>query len=94
MVLHLFKEYLISVRGGLTLREGVHIMEIVHQTGRMSVMDLMEVNPSIGLKRDVDKTVSAAVHVIKAAFGFSRLGNIPKHVNDIPGKYTSFTEPE
>ncbi|XP_054262817.1 arginase-1-like isoform X1 [Macrosteles quadrilineatus] len=78
-----------SVCGGLTLREGIHILEIVHQTGRMKVMDLVEVNPNIGSERDVKKTVDAALHLIKAAYGFSRLGNVPRHIKDIP-TYNSF----
>lgn len=69
-------------------------MEIVHQTGRLFVMDLVEVNPHIGTDRDVRKTIEAGIHVTKAAFGFSRLGNVPKHVSDIPGRYASFTHKE
>lgn len=72
------------VRGGLTLREGVHIMEAVHRSGRLTAMDLVEVNPSIGSKKDVDITVSAAIHVIKAAFGFNRKGLKPSNVTDLP----------
>ncbi|KAF5277713.1 hypothetical protein FQR65_LT03693 [Abscondita terminalis] len=72
------------VRGGLTLREGIHIMEAVHRSGRLTAMDLVEVNPSLGSKREVDLTVDAAIHVIKAGFGFSRKGLKPKHVTDLP----------
>ncbi|CAH0557728.1 unnamed protein product [Brassicogethes aeneus] len=67
-----------SVRGGLTLREGIHIMETIHKTGRLGAMDLVEVNPSIGSEKDVNRTVEAAVHVILAAFGHSRRGLLPK----------------
>lgn len=63
-----------SVRGGLTLREGVHIMEKIHDTGRLGAMDLVEVNPSLGTEQEVKKTVDAAIHVILAAFGYKRQG--------------------
>ncbi|KAB0804857.1 hypothetical protein PPYR_01827 [Photinus pyralis] len=71
------------VRGGLTLREGIHLMEIVHKTGRLNAIDLVEVNPSIGTGHDVALTVSAATHIITAAFGYSRKGLRPK-VHDLP----------
>ncbi|KAF5287956.1 hypothetical protein FQA39_LY15594 [Lamprigera yunnana] len=72
------------VRGGLTLREGIHIMEAVHRTGRLGAMDMVEVNPSLGNERDVDTTVTAAIHIITAAFGFNRKGIKPFNVHDIP----------
>ncbi|XP_018567917.1 arginase-1 [Anoplophora glabripennis] len=62
------------VRGGLTLREGVHIMEMIYKTGRLGAMDLVEVNPGIGSEQDVKRTIEAAIHVILAAFGHSRKG--------------------
>ncbi|KAJ8916233.1 hypothetical protein NQ315_016372 [Exocentrus adspersus] len=65
------------VRGGLTLREGVHAMEMVHRTGRLGALDLVEVNPSIGTEQDVKRTIEAAIHVIQAAFGHSRKGLSP-----------------
>ncbi|KAJ3118600.1 Arginase, catabolizes arginine to ornithine and urea [Phlyctochytrium bullatum] len=36
------------VRGGLTFREGHYIMEIMHQTGSLVAVDIMEVNPLLG----------------------------------------------
>lgn len=80
---------LFLVRGGLTLREGIQLMELIYQTGRLNVLDIVEINPDLGTENDVAKTLEAAIHVIKAAFGFSRLGNIPRHVSDIPGHYGS-----
>lgn len=73
-----------AVRGGLTLREGIHIMERVHRTGRLGAMDIVEVNPSIGSERDVQITVDAAMHVILAAFGFNRRGHRPMNVQSLP----------
>lgn len=72
------------VRGGLTLREGIHIVENVHRTGRLGAMDVVEVNPSIGTDRDVQTTVEAAMHVILAAFGHSRRGLRPANVQSLP----------
>ncbi|KAJ8981226.1 hypothetical protein NQ317_004170 [Molorchus minor] len=68
----------IPIRGGLTLREGIHVMESVYKTGRLGAMDLVEVNPSIGTEQDVKRTVDAAIHIILSAFGYSRKGLIPK----------------
>lgn len=56
------------------MREGVHIMEKIHDTGRLGAMDLVEVNPSLGTEQEVKKTVDAAIHVILAAFGYKRQG--------------------
>ncbi|KAJ1522800.1 hypothetical protein ONE63_001956 [Megalurothrips usitatus] len=71
------------VRGGLTLREGIHIMEKVHETGRLAAVDLVEVNPHLGSARDVATTVQAAQQLLLAAFGHSRLGNTPR-ARDLP----------
>ncbi|CAG9858698.1 unnamed protein product [Phyllotreta striolata] len=67
------------IPGGLTLREGVQILEKVFDTGRLGAMDLVEVNPNIGSKEDVRRTVEAAVHLILAAFGNKRRGVRPKN---------------
>ncbi|XP_071441571.1 arginase-2, mitochondrial [Hetaerina americana] len=64
-----------AVRGGLTLREGISLLEIIHSTNTLSALDLVEVNPNIGSKEDVRKTLEAAKHLIKAAFGHSRKGS-------------------
>lgn len=59
-----------AVRGGLNFREGRRICEKLAETGNLVSMDLAEVNPSIGEgRRDKDKTVEAAVSLIKAALG-------------------------
>uniref|UniRef100_A0A1B6CW41 Arginase n=2 Tax=Clastoptera arizonana TaxID=38151 RepID=A0A1B6CW41_9HEMI len=80
----------VPVRGGLTLREAISIMEVVHLTKRLYALDIVEINPLIGTMNDVKKTVEAATHVAMAGFGSSRLGNSESHVKDIPGFYTSF----
>lgn len=64
-----------AVRGGLTLREGIYIMEEAYNTGRLTNVDLVEVNPSIGTDRDVKKTIESANMILCAAAGNNRAGN-------------------
>lgn len=70
------------VAGGLTLREGISLIEMVHETGRMVSMDLVEVNPLLGSESDAINTAKAAKHLILGAFGNNRSGlalnSIPK----------------
>jgi arginase len=63
------------VQGGLTLREGVFLMEEAYNTGTLQSMDLVEVNPCLGDARDVEKTLNAAKLIIQAALGSNRSGN-------------------
>lgn len=73
------------VRGGLTLREAVQIMEEVYRTNRLNAIDLVEVNPEVGNERDNSLTLQAAMHVIQAGFGYTRRGlKVPKGVTDLP----------
>ncbi|XP_055595716.1 arginase, hepatic [Uranotaenia lowii] len=65
-----------GMRGGLTLREGIYIMEEAYNTGRLAAVDLVEVNPAIGTPEDVRKTLDAAIHLLVAACGHSRKGNM------------------
>lgn len=59
-------------------------MEAVQRTGRLGVLDVVEVNPSIGSEKDVKLTVDAALHIILAGFGHSRRGLRPRDVADLP----------
>ncbi|CAB3383728.1 Hypothetical predicted protein [Cloeon dipterum] len=72
-------------RGGLSLREGVHIMETVFASGTLGAMDLVEVNPLIGSEKDVKITVDAARQVVRAGFGYKRRGMPPLLKQEIPG---------
>lgn len=63
------------VRGGLTLREGIYIMEEAFNTGRLSNVDMVEVNPKIGTEMDVKKTLESAKLLICAAAGNQRISN-------------------
>ncbi|XP_046383479.1 arginase-1 [Ischnura elegans] len=60
------------VRGGLTLREGISLLEIVHNTNTLKALDFVEVNPCLGSTEDSTRTLEATKHLIKAAFGYSR----------------------
>uniref|UniRef100_A0A3Q2YCA8 Arginase n=1 Tax=Hippocampus comes TaxID=109280 RepID=A0A3Q2YCA8_HIPCM len=63
------------VNGGLTYREGIYITEEVHNTGLLSVMDMVEVNPVVGSTRAaVEATASLAVDVIASSLGQTREG--------------------
>ncbi|XP_034722038.1 arginase-1-like [Etheostoma cragini] len=63
------------VVGGLTYREGVYIAEHVGQTGLLSAVDLVEVNPLRGRRdEDVRSTVSTAVDLLLGCFGRRREG--------------------
>ncbi|XP_042364471.1 arginase-1 [Plectropomus leopardus] len=64
------------VVGGLTYREGIYIAEHMCQTGLLSAVDLVEVNPLRGqTEEDVRSTVNTAVDVLLACFGRRRGGN-------------------
>lgn len=76
--------HFLTVRGGLTLREGIQIMEESYRTQRLSAVDLVEVNPRLGSPSDVRITLEAAKHIIRAASGYSRRGHSPENVCDLP----------
>jgi len=60
-----------AVRGGLTLREGLTLCDMVHNTGRLRAMDLVEVNTSLARNKEESiRTVNAANNIILAALGF------------------------
>ncbi|XP_008313201.1 arginase-1 [Cynoglossus semilaevis] len=66
------------VVGGLTYREGVAIAEHLCQTGLLSAVDLVEVNPLLGPNpQAVQSTVHTAVDLLLACFGRRREGNPP-----------------
>ncbi|XP_060883480.1 arginase-1 [Labrus mixtus] len=66
------------VVGGLSYREGVYITECLRETGRLSAVDLVEVNPLLGKTEEgIHSTVSTAVDVLLGCFGRLREGNHP-----------------
>lgn len=67
----------ITVPGGLTLREGTRIIERVFESGRLCGLDIAEICTNIGDARDVKTTIDSAIHLINAATGNRRSGNLP-----------------
>ncbi|XP_047479393.1 arginase, hepatic-like [Penaeus chinensis] len=55
------------VRGGLTLREGLNIVEVARATGHLRAFDMVEVNPDLGNQNDANLTSQAARLVILSA---------------------------
>ncbi|KAM9202682.1 arginase-2, mitochondrial isoform 2-T2 [Dugong dugon] len=63
------------VAGGLTYREGMYISEEIHNTGLLSALDLVEVNPQLATsEEEVKATAGLAVDVIASSFGQTREG--------------------
>ncbi|XP_036239864.1 arginase-2, mitochondrial [Molothrus aeneus] len=63
------------VLGGLTYREGMYITEEIHNTGMLSAVDMVEVNPLLGASQEAVKaTARLAVDVIATCFGQTREG--------------------
>lgn len=73
-----------QVRGGLTLREGKELLRSAYRTGRLSAVDLVEINPLLGSPADRQTTLDAARHLAAAAAGYYLGGWAPKGVTDIP----------
>ncbi|KAI4895366.1 hypothetical protein NFI96_015946 [Prochilodus magdalenae] len=66
------------VVGGLTYREGVYITEHICETGLLSAVDIVEVNPKRGRTEDeVRSTVNTAVDLVLGCFGRVREGSHP-----------------
>lgn len=65
------------VPGGLSIREGMYVAEELALTGKVSAIDLVEVNPDMGTAREQELTLYTAVEVIAACFGKRRKGNTP-----------------
>ena len=64
------------VRKGLTLEEGITISSLMHQTGRLRALDMMEVNPKLAKnKAELDKTVDTAKTLVLTALGIEQVEN-------------------
>lgn len=60
-------------------------MEELYRTHRLNALDLVEVNPHIGSKHDVDLTIEAAIYIIQSGFGYTRRGlKVPEGITDMP----------
>ncbi|GFO10944.1 Arginase [Plakobranchus ocellatus] len=65
------------VRGGLTIRESFYIAETIAATGRMAVLDIVEVNPLLGTEKEQKLTVENTVDLTTKFYGGHREGNPP-----------------
>ncbi|XP_037826950.1 arginase-1-like, partial [Lucilia sericata] len=61
-----------AVYGGLSLREGIFIVESLSETKRVQGIDLVELNPSLGNAQDVKTSVSATMEILKTICGGHR----------------------
>ncbi|PVD26481.1 hypothetical protein C0Q70_14158 [Pomacea canaliculata] len=64
-----------AVAGGLSLREGLYIAEEISRTGRLSVLDVVELNPALGTQQQSELTVETTIEVVTHFFGKRREGN-------------------
>ena len=58
-----------AVRGGLTFREGNFICESLCETGKLSSMELVEVNPSLHNDVDAQRTIDMALTLLGSSMG-------------------------
>ena len=58
-----------AVRGGLTFREGVFLCESLAETGRMTSMELVEVNPSLHTDINPKRTIEMGLALIGSTIG-------------------------
>ncbi len=58
-----------SVRGGLTFREGNYVCEALAESGKMTSMELVEVNPLIRSELDASSTLDMSLSLISSAMG-------------------------
>ncbi|CAI2723622.1 unnamed protein product [Schistosoma spindalis] len=79
-----------AVPGGLTLREGLRICEEVSATGKLSVVELAELNPLLGSEEDVLKTQSSAIQILRACLGHCRSGHLPFNVRNLTDQEKTF----
>jgi len=59
--------------GGLSYREGCFICETVSETGCLVGLDLVELNPDIGTKEDVQQTAEVTISLLRCALGHELL---------------------
>ncbi|XP_049310376.1 arginase-1 [Bactrocera dorsalis] len=64
-----------AVCAGLTLREGISVVEALRDTNRVQGIDLVELNPSLGNEQDVNTTIASSLEILKSICGYKRSGN-------------------
>uniref|UniRef100_A0A2C9M9J1 Arginase n=3 Tax=Biomphalaria glabrata TaxID=6526 RepID=A0A2C9M9J1_BIOGL len=66
------------VSGGLSLRESFYLAEEISNTGRLSVLDIAEVNPLLSTEDKRKLTVINTTDVSTKFYGYRRQGNAPR----------------
>lgn len=66
------------VTGGLSLRESFYLAEEISNTGRLSVLDIAEVNPLLSTEEKRKLTANNTVDVATKFYGYRRQGNAPR----------------
>lgn len=66
--------YTFTVEGGLTLREGMTLLEEVREKANIVSMDLVEVNPALGSDEAAKRTATLTKHLFGSVFGYCRGG--------------------
>jgi arginase len=66
--------FVFVVPGGLTLREGLTLMEEINEAGNLVSMDFVEVNHLLGNALDRKRTVNVVKQLLVTAFGYYRGG--------------------
>ncbi|XP_067635876.1 arginase, hepatic [Eurosta solidaginis] len=72
-----------AVCAGLTLREGISVVEALRDTNRVQGIDLVEVNPNLGTKHDVNTTVASSLEILKSICGYKRSGSFANIKTDL-----------
>lgn len=72
------------VIGGLTVREALSIAEEISSLEFFRCLDLVEINPILGSKEQIENTLNVGLLVLKTFLGYSRHGSIPKNIQEIP----------
>lgn len=72
------------VHGGLTIRESLCLAEEICNLDSFHALDIVEVNPELGNRDQLENTLGVAALVTKAFLGYARHGNLPHNVHEIP----------
>ncbi|GFR60836.1 arginase [Elysia marginata] len=70
------------VRNGLDFRQALRIAKIVHNTRRMSVMDVVELNPLLSPPSSAIRSAQVMVEIIARAFTGKRMRHVSIHDYD------------
>lgn len=57
--------------GGLSCREAYRLAELIADTGKLRALDIVEINPLLGSKEDVQRTLTISTNLALLALGKS-----------------------